>query len=111
MLSDGKVRAMDHPSTTVTMPIVTSGPTLWFSAYAFGWGYCAFSLTSEVICEQLGAADGTSRQLLLAFELGKRRVLHAVERIKLPQTGERIPLSAKDLAQPGVREVETTTAA
>jgi hypothetical protein len=88
---------MDKQDTRLTAPILSSGPTLWFSAYAFGWGYCAFEVTSDVVCEQLGAADVTSRQLLLAFELGKRRILQAVERKAFPHTGERIALSSVDL--------------
>jgi hypothetical protein len=89
---------VDKQDTRLTAPILSSGPTLWFSAYAFGWGYCAFEVTSDVVCEQLGAADVTSRQLMLAFELGRRRILQAVERKTLPRTGERIVLSATDLA-------------
>jgi hypothetical protein len=89
---------VDKQDTRLTAPILSSGPTLWFSAYAFGWGYCAFEVTSDVVCEQLGAADVTSRQLMLAFELGRRRILQAVERKTFPRTGERIVLSAIDLA-------------
>ncbi|MFL9937043.1 hypothetical protein P0D88_50855 [Paraburkholderia sp. RL18-103-BIB-C] len=68
-----------------------------FSAYGFGWGYCAFALPAEAVCEKLGAANETPKQLMLAFELGKRRVLQAVEQKALPSTGERITLSADDL--------------
>jgi hypothetical protein len=36
----------------------------------------------------------TPKQLMLAFELGKRRILQAVDQKALPATGERITLSA-----------------
>jgi hypothetical protein len=88
---------MDPSSTALTAPILFPNSAVLFSAYGFGWGYCAFSLPSETVCEQLGAADETARQLLLAFELGKHRILQAVERKTLPVTGERITLSAADL--------------
>jgi hypothetical protein len=94
---DGTVIAMDQPGTSLTAPFLSADSAVWFSAYGFGWGYCAFSLNSEVICEQLGAANETPKQLMLAFELGKRRLLQAVEKKALPGTGERISLSAEDL--------------
>jgi hypothetical protein len=50
-----------------------------------------------VICEALGAANETPKQLVLAFELGKRRLLKAVAEKALPSTGERITLSAADI--------------
>ncbi|TDN62551.1 hypothetical protein B0G77_6128 [Paraburkholderia sp. BL10I2N1] len=96
-LQHGTVIAMDQPGTSLTAPFLSADSAIWFSAYGFGWGYCAFSLDSEVVCEQLGAANETSKQLMLAFELGKRRLLQAVEKKALPGTGERITLSAEDL--------------
>ena len=80
----------------LTTPIVASQSTLWFSAYGFGWGYCAFELRPEVVCEHLGAADDTQKQLLLAFQLGKQRLAAVAER-KLPSSsGERIEITAQD---------------
>ena len=70
---------MDQPRTNLTAPILSADSTLWFSAYGFGWGYCAFALPAEAVCEQLGAANETAKQLMLAFEPGKRRILQAVE--------------------------------
>ncbi|WP_236001832.1 hypothetical protein [Paraburkholderia elongata] len=95
--SDRKVLAMDQPGTNVTAPILSSDSAVWFSAYGFGWGYCAFTLPSEAVCAKLGAGNGTAKQLLLAFELGKRKLLKAVVQKALPCTGERIRLSADDL--------------
>jgi hypothetical protein len=88
---------MDQPTTKFTAPILAADATVWFSAYGFGWGYCAFALPADAVCEQLGAANETPRQLLLAFELGKPRLLRAIEQIALPDTGERVTLSAANL--------------
>ena len=88
---------MDQPGTNLSAPILCADATVWFSAYGFGWGYCAFALPAEVICEKLGAANETPKQLMLAFELGKVRLLQAVAQKVLPATGERIMLSAADL--------------
>jgi hypothetical protein len=88
---------MEQPLTNLTEPILSADSAIWFSAYGFGWGYCAFALPSEVVCECLGAADDSPRQLLLAFQLGKPRLLAAVERTALPGVGKRLPLCANDL--------------
>lgn len=87
---------MAQPQTNLTEPILFAESAVLFSAYRFGWGYRAFALSTEAVCEQLGAGDETGRQLLLAFELGKRRILQVVERKTLPDTGERITLSTAD---------------
>lgn len=91
-----RVIAMEQPCTSLTAPILSIDSTLWFSAYGFGWGYCAFALRPETVCEKLGAADETPKQLMLAFELGKPRLLQAIELKALSATGERITLSATD---------------
>ncbi|NPT44833.1 hypothetical protein GNZ12_26650 [Paraburkholderia sp. 1N] len=88
---------MDQFRTNLTAPLLSADSTLWFSAYGFGWGYCAFALPPEAVCEKLGAANETPKQLMLAFELGKRRLLQGVEQKALSGTGERITLSAADL--------------
>ncbi|MFM0176842.1 hypothetical protein PQR52_00050 [Paraburkholderia aspalathi] len=88
---------MDQPGTNLTAPILSSDSAIWFSAYGFGWGYCAFTLPSEAVCEKLGAGNEAAKQLLLAFELGRRKLLQAVVQKALPGTGERIRLSADDL--------------
>ncbi|SAL72333.1 hypothetical protein AWB69_08791 [Caballeronia udeis] len=87
---------MDQPRTKLTAPLLSDDSILWFSAYGFGWGYCAFALPTETVCEKLGAANETPKQLVLAFELGKRRLLQAVEQKASPGSGERITLSASD---------------
>ncbi|MEM5387830.1 hypothetical protein VSR68_30210 [Paraburkholderia phymatum] len=88
---------MDQTSTNMTAPILCGDSTVLFSVYGFGWGYCAFSLPCEVVCEKLGAANRTPRQLMLAFELGKRRLLEAAQAKAVHGMGGRIPLSATDL--------------
>lgn len=88
---------MKQPRTSLTAPLLSADSTVWFSAYGFGWGYCAFALPAETVCEKLGAANETPKQLMLAFELGKRRLLQVVEQKALPGTGERITLSPADL--------------
>jgi hypothetical protein len=60
-------------------------------------GYCAFAIPAETVREKLGAVIETPKQLMLAFELGRRRLLQAVEQKALPGTGERITLSTADL--------------
>ena len=87
---------MDQP-INLTPPIFSSDSTIWFSAFAFGWGYRAFALPAQTVREKLGAADESAKQLALAFELGKRRILRAIEQIASPQAGERIELSPADL--------------
>ena len=88
---------MTQQAAHLTEPILAADSSVWFAAYGFGWGYCAFSLPSEVACEKLGAANGSPKQLMLAFELGKRRLLHAAKQKYRPESGERITLTASDL--------------
>jgi hypothetical protein len=77
--------------------MLTPDASVWFSAYRFGWGYCAFALPADVVCSGLGAADPSPKQLLLAFELGKQRLRKVIAEKYLPGHGERITLSAADL--------------
>ncbi len=87
---------MNQPGISFTAPIVSQDCAIWFSAYGFGWGYCAFALPSEAACQRLGAANETPKQLLLAFELGKRGLLHAIERKANHADGKRIDLAVDD---------------
>jgi len=77
----------------ITAPIIIDEGAMWFSAYGFDWGYCAFSIPFDAVCEYLGAANKSRRQLILAFELGRHRIREAVERSVIPETGQRIVLS------------------
>ena len=88
---------MDQSRMNLTPPLLSADSTLLFSAYGFGWGYCAFALPAVTVCEKLGAANETPRELMLAFRLGQRSLLQAVERKVLPSTGERVTLSTADL--------------
>lgn len=99
---------MNQSTINLTSPILSCGPMLCFSAYGFGWRYRAFSLGFGVVREELGAADETSRQLMLAFELGLRQIVEAVQRKEFSSAGERIPLAAGDLAPASVPDGTTS---
>jgi hypothetical protein len=88
---------MDQTNLQLTEPLLVGESALWFSAYGFGWGYRAYELSPDVVCEFLGAANDTPRQLLLAFHLGKPRLLSAAERKVEVSPGERIELTGADL--------------
>ncbi|WP_144150132.1 hypothetical protein [Paraburkholderia sp. BCC1885] len=81
----------------LTTPLVMNESGLWFSAYGFGWGYCAFELRPDVICKSLGAANESPKQLLLAFQLGRQRLLGVAGRKAVPSNGNRIQITAEDL--------------
>ena len=87
---------MTLPTIAISRPIPSNVRAIWFSAYGLGWGYRAFELPFEVACEKLGATDPSAKHSLLAFELGRRQVLHAVDRDSGRYTGERVTLSAED---------------
>ncbi|WNC95491.1 hypothetical protein RI103_38025 (plasmid) [Paraburkholderia sp. FT54] len=90
---------MDQPRTVITVPIFCAdSAAVWFSAYGFGWGYCAFALAFEVVREELGARSETVQEVRLAFELNKRRILRTVQQFGAASaSGERITLSVADL--------------
>ncbi|WP_025097858.1 hypothetical protein [Burkholderia sp. A1] len=83
----------------LTAPIVTGNASIRFSAYAPGWGYAAYALPAETLRLGLGAADASPQQLLLAFELGRQRLLRAIEQRTQRSTpgGKRITLTPDDL--------------
>lgn len=84
---------MNTQPVILSAAFVSRDASLWFSAYGFGWGYCAFSVPIEVVCEYLGAADVSTKQLMLAFELSRNRISKIVKQIEIPETGERVILS------------------
>jgi hypothetical protein len=88
---------MNQPTAHLTEPILSADASVWFSAYRFGWGYCAFAVPCEVVREKLGATDESPKQLLLAFALSKSRLVRVVEQRYRPQENERITLAAADL--------------
>jgi hypothetical protein len=89
-------RSMSNPHVRITAPLVSDRSALWFSAFGFGWGYGAFEITFDTICQELGATNTTQNQLLQAFELGKHRIVRAVLRRTISSCGERITLSPDD---------------
>ena len=88
---------MEQVHVRFTTPVLANESALWFSAYGFGWGYCSYELRSDVVCQYLGAANDSPKQLLLAFEHGKPRLLAATERKVALSTGERVELTGEDL--------------
>ncbi|WP_321939884.1 hypothetical protein [Paraburkholderia sp. J8-2] len=104
---------MNQPSIWITPPVLTHGTDVWFSAYGFGWGYRAFSISYESVCTALGAADLTEEQIRLAFQLGKQTLLRAIlqndfqlyggQRIWLPLEASIRPTA------PGQHETPSTT--
>jgi hypothetical protein len=87
---------MNAKLVSLSAPFISRDASLWFSAYGFGWGYCAFSIPIEAVCEYLGAADASTKQLMLAFELGRNRISKVVKQVEIPETGERIILDRLD---------------
>lgn len=91
---------MSSTEPKLSEPMVTPTSAVLFSAYEFGWGYRAYELLNETICEDLGAAGDSHKQLLLAFQLGKRKILDAVARKVDPIAGERVTLQHADFCAP-----------
>lgn len=89
-------KAVDTTLIRIGRPFFDRENTLYFSAYAFGWGYCAFSLDPEVAHEVLGSIDQSPRQILLAFAIGQVKIRKAVHRAARQQDGQRIRLTAGD---------------
>jgi hypothetical protein len=88
---------MSRPTIQLTRPMLLDPSAVWFSAFGFGWGYGAFALPVGIVREKLGAANETPHQLMLAFELGKQRILRAVTQSALSPCGERVTISSSDL--------------
>ena len=88
---------MSQQTAHLTEPILSADSSVWFSAYRFGWGYCAYSLPCEVVCEKLGATDESPKQLMLAFALNKSRLVRVIEHRYPLLVNERIVLAATDL--------------
>jgi hypothetical protein len=93
---------MKIPLPDITKPTLSNDSAVWFSAYGFGWGYCAFALPFQAVCEQLGARDTSSRQLMLAFELGRRKIVQAVASAEIPLNGDRVTLDLALVPGPSV---------
>src|SRR5258707_7788237 len=70
---------MNAKLVSLSAPFISRDASLWFSAYGFGWGYCAFSIPIEAVCEYLGAAGASTKQLILAFLFGKNPLSKVVQ--------------------------------
>jgi hypothetical protein len=88
---------MKQARISLTAPMFADESTIRFSAYGFGWGYCAFELSSDVARQYLGAANESPRQLLLAFQLGNQKLLKAAERTEPPLSGAPVEITGQDL--------------
>ena len=88
---------MKIPRMNITAVSLSEDLAMQFSVYGLGWGYRAFSIPPTVICEQLGAANHDPRQLSLAFELSRPRILRAVQHNSTPPSFDgRVKLQAGD---------------
>jgi hypothetical protein len=90
---------MTESSLHMTTPLLSQNAAVWFSVYGFGWGYRAYALPHDAVCARLGANDTSEQQIRVAFELGKWRILRAVEpsTASAPYDGERIALEPEKL--------------
>src|SRR5258707_4763606 len=77
-LISGTRWTMNAKLVSLSAPFISADASLWFSAYGFGWGYCAFSIPIEAVCEYPGAAGGPTQQLLVSFLFGKERISEGV---------------------------------
>lgn len=89
---------MNRPDVDITRPTLPGDTTVWFSAYGLGRGYRAFAISFDVVHGELGATDTTTKQLLLAVELSKPRILQAIDRKPSSNAGRRILLSGGDFS-------------
>jgi hypothetical protein len=92
------ISIMTESPLCMTAPLLSQEAAVWFSVYGFGWGYRAYALPHETVCARLGASDMTEHQIRVAFELGKRRILRAVEPCgSRPYDGARVALAPEAL--------------
>jgi hypothetical protein len=91
---------MTESPLQMTAPFLSQDAAVWFSVYGFGWGYRAYALPHDAVCARLGANDTSEQQIRVAFELGKWRILRAVEPsapTQTPYDGHRIALEPEKL--------------
>jgi len=88
---------MNAQPVNLRAPFLSHDASLCFCAYRFGWGYCVFSIPIDAVCAYLGVADASTRQLLLAFESGRKRISNTVKQVEIPATGDRVVLDRRDL--------------
>lgn len=81
----------------LSAPTLNGTASIWFAAYAPGWGYAAYALSADTLRERLGAAGSQPQQLLLAFELGRQCLVRAIQARLPAPPGVRTTLTPKDL--------------
>jgi len=87
---------MSASNLNLTSATVSADSSLRFSAYKFGWGYCAFVIPSAIVCGRLSALDASPQQLINAFEFDKARISLAVAHHGPATSGERTNLDWSD---------------
>jgi hypothetical protein len=79
------------PKVNLSEPVFTDDE-IQFSAFGLGWGFRAYALPAGLVVQQLGAANATERQLVLAFQVNRQRIAHAVLGVEAPESGRRVTL-------------------
>ncbi|CAN0626336.1 conserved protein of unknown function [Burkholderia multivorans] len=95
-MNDSLQNATPNETTRLTAPILRDDASLHFSAFRQGWGYAAFKLPVDVLCNMLRTPGATSEQILAGFEKNKERISDAIARLELHTDGKRVLLSASD---------------
>ncbi|MEZ2354740.1 hypothetical protein [Caballeronia sp. RCC_10] len=104
---------MSQPLIKITEPSVRHGCIVQFSAYGFGWGYRAFSVSLARVCKPpLHALEMTSGEVLAAFVSRRSEVLPAIVQLEVfPDAGQQTWLSlsscARDTSLAGLRTADT----
>lgn len=89
---------MSESVIRVSEPFMSSGSEVWFTAYGFGWGYRAFSVSIEKRSRSGPPGDDAARHMRAAFRSQRRRIIEAVRSYEsVSYEGQRIRLS---LTQP-----------
>jgi hypothetical protein len=98
-MPDPPGRIMRQAGIQVTRPILHDDASVWFSVFGFGWGYRAYAVSVDTVCKELGAANTTPGQIGIAFELGKQKILRAIEQLTPTGEGKRVNISPAELAR------------
>ncbi|MDS0859406.1 DUF1488 domain-containing protein [Burkholderia pseudomultivorans] len=81
---------------SITTPVVSDDFSLLFSAYGQGWGYIAFRLSADVICDKFGVSEASPELLLAAFERNRETIARVIGQRTPAGSGERIQLTRSD---------------
>ncbi|MFM0053018.1 hypothetical protein [Caballeronia grimmiae] len=104
---------MSQPLIKITEPLVRHGCIVEFSAYGFGWGYRAFSISLEGVCKPpLHALEMTNGEVVAAFLSRRSEILRAIVQLEVfPDAGKQTWLNlssrARDTSLAGLRTSDT----